>query len=392
MTLEQLECDLQRLCTGVLRLNSLGVSDNLLGKGADSLSIISMLLEINERYDIELPAAALFRTPTIGGLARFILEGYGGAEGKAGGLPQSQAVSEPVASPQIRPAGPSDIESICQLLYEGFGKSISPDTWRRLFDYNWIEEKPTLGFVAVDEQEIVGFIGTVYSKREKNGKTGIVCNLSSWYVRPQYRSWSLPLLAAAVQDETISYTALTPAEITVRALKAMGFSTLSAGTILFPPLLNIDTFRGPAPVVTFDPERIVRLLNNEQLKIFRNHRQPDCLHAAVIDKENYCYIIVKRRTLRWRWLGIGYSDVLHCSAPDLLERHLERVKLAVLRRQKTLGLSVYEASVPQLHSLGIPKTGKALFRSPVFADSELDRLYSELSLLPIPEFLTVLAR
>ena len=63
--------------------------------------------------------------------------------------------------------------------------------------------------------------------------------------------------------------------------------------------------------------------------------------------------------------------------------YLERVKLAVLWRQKTLGLAVYEASVPQLRSLEIPKTGKALFRSPVFKDNDLDRLYSELSLLPI---------
>ena len=63
--------------------------------------------------------------------------------------------------------------------------------------------------------------------------------------------------------------------------------------------------------------------------------------------------------------------------------YLERVKLAVLWRQKTLGLAVYEASVPQLRSLEISKTGRALFRSPVFKDNDLDRLYSELSLLPI---------
>lgn len=66
-----------------------------------------------------------------------------------------------------------------------------------------------------------------------------------------------------------------------------------------------------------------------------------------------------------------------------MERHLERVKLAVLWRQNTLALAVYEALLPQLRSLEIPKTGKALFRSPVFKGHDLDRLYSELSLLPI---------
>ena len=381
MTLQDLERDLQRLCKGVLGLNALDVSENLLGTGADSLSIISMLIEINARYGIELPASALFQKPTVGGLARFILEGSEGQVYAA----QGEVSPEPSVrqSVQIRPAAPSDIEPVCRLLSEGYGNNVSPDTWRPLFDYNWGEEKPALGFVAADKQEIVGFIGAVYSKREINGKTGIVCNLSSWYVHPKYRNWSLPLLAAAVRDETISYTALTPADITGKALKTMGFSPLGAGKMLFPSLSGARTFFGRSPVVTFDSGQIERRLNAAQLQIYQRHRQPYYLHAAVIDGEDYCYIVAKRRTLIWHRLLIRYSDILYCSAPELLLRHLERVKLAVLWKQKTFGLAVHETWAPQLRSLGIPELDQPLFRSPVFEAKELDRLYSELSVLPV---------
>ena len=188
-------------------------------------------------------------------------------------------------------------------------------------------------------------------------------------------------MAAAVQDETITYTALTPADVTGKALRAMGFSPLQAGKMLFPSLPGASL--GPAPVVTFDLNRIEQLLNAEQLQILQTHRQPYYLHTAVIDGEDYCYIVAKQRTLLWHRLRMRYSDILYCSAPDLLKRHLERVKLAVLWKQKTLGLAVYEAWVPQVRSLGIPDMGRALFRSPVFEDKDLDRLYSELSLLPV---------
>jgi acetoacetyl-CoA synthetase len=63
-------------------------------------------------------------------------------------------------------------------------------------------------------------------------------------------------------------------------------------------------------------------------------------------------------------------------------RHLERVKLAILRRQRTAAL-VAEARIFPVPPRGMMLPMITCFRSPLIADDELDRLYSEIVLLPI---------
>jgi acetoacetyl-CoA synthetase len=79
---------------------------------------------------------------------------------------------------------------------------------------------------------------------------------------------------------------------------------------------------------------------------------------------------------------IPYSDILHCSAPELLSRHLERVKLAILRRQRTAAL-VAETGLFPVRPRGLMRSRRTCYRSPQLAAGELDRLYSEIVLLPI---------
>jgi len=77
-----------------------------------------------------------------------------------------------------------------------------------------------------------------------------------------------------------------------------------------------------------------------------------------------------------------YSEILHCSAPAVLARWLEHAKLPILRRQRTLALVADERLFP-VPPRGIPKADYAFYRSPLLEAGDLDRLYSELVLLPI---------
>ena len=53
----------------------------------------------------------------------------------------------------------------------------------------------------------------------------------------------------------------------------------------------------------------------------------------------------------------------YCSSPSVLKRHLEWVKLAVMRRQRTVGLLVSEQLSPLS---GLRVSSHTLFRSSVF--------------------------
>jgi acetoacetyl-CoA synthetase len=77
------------------------------------------------------------------------------------------------------------------------------------------------------------------------------------------------------------------------------------------------------------------------------------------------------------------SDLLYCSAPSLVARHLERVKLAIIWRQRSVALTAEADLFGALRPLGKVIRQPMLFRSSILQAHELDKLYSELVLLPI---------
>ena len=263
----------------------------------------------------------------------------------------------------------------------GFARKIGVDSWRRLFDYEWLDKKPNLGFVLTLGDVIVGFLGVVYARRQIRGQSCVICNCTSWYILPKYRGWGPALLAAALCDQDICYTNLTPSPASARMFEAMGFKGLESQRIIFTPLLHVDTLRAPGAEIIFDLDGIRSLLNDDQRLIFDDHLAYECLHLALRDGAECAYLVVKRRTKR----GLALSELLYCSAPHILVRHLERAKLAILRRQRTVALMadprLFRAPLPR--GVRIRRQNQALFRSSLFEPEEIDNLYSELVLLPI---------
>jgi acetoacetyl-CoA synthetase len=376
---ERLEAELQALCERILEVSPIQLSDNLFTVRGDSLAILTLFMEIEQRAKCELPFAALFVDPTITGLAA-LLRGTGG---------------DRTRSVHVRPAEARDKEQICVLLHQaGIEEEtfdlIKPQIWRRLFDYGWLLDRPGLGFVLVDGDEIVGFLGTIYANREIDDKGGLICNLSSWYVRSQYRGWGAALLRAALRDESITYTCLTPNLLSQHVFEMLGFSELSSSLLILPPLLHVETLRHARPQISFDSKTIRVVLDDRQRCLFDDHAPYDCLQLVVQEGPEHAYIVVKRRVMPVpklaRLLPAGarmpYSEILHCSNPRLFARHLERVKLAILWRQRTaLLLAETRLFSPRLR--GATMGEHTYYRSPLFGAGELDKLYSELVLLPI---------
>ncbi len=379
---DQLERELQSICEDVLRVAPVGWSDDLLELGGDSLTILNLFLGLQqyvERDDLSLDALFSARTvEQFAALAR-------------GTSTESDARKPSRSGPRIRPAGPEDVEPLCRFLEQAFKADGVPHAaWRRLFDYRWLPEKPDFGFILASGDEIVGFLGTVYARRRIGGKATVVCNLTSWYIRPEYRGWGTALLAAAIRDESMTYTALTPGPVSQQVFKALRFTPLVERRIVMPPLFHAETLRQPRPTISFDPEIVRRSLDECQQRIFDDHAPYDCLQLLLTAGSERAYIVVKRRAMslrrRLRLFPAGakfpYSEILYCSAPPLLARYLEHVKLPVLKRQRTLALVADERLFP-VRPRGIPKSDYALYRSPLLDGGDIDKLYSELVLIPI---------
>jgi acetoacetyl-CoA synthetase len=282
----------------------------------------------------------------------------------------------------VRPITPADTAEICDLLEHGFG--IAADDWRPLYTTNWLADNPTRGFVVTDGERIVGHVATIYSQREINGKTGIVCNFSGFYIAPAYRGRGLgaTLIAAAVRDERITYTTLTPAPVTQRVVEALGFAILERHVLLFPPGLNAETLWRSRVDIDVNDGTVRASLGQAERRIYDDHASYDCLHMTARDAGGTAYLVVKRRLRRERRARIPVSQILYCSAPDVLARNLERIKLAIMRQQKTFGIAMNERLFPNAPR-AIRRDDIAQYRSAVFTPNELDLLYSEFVLLDI---------
>ena len=283
----------------------------------------------------------------------------------------------------VRPTTPADTAEICDLLEHGFG--IAADGWRRLCTTNWLADKPTRGFVLTDGGRIVGHVGTIYVQREINGKTGIVCNFSGFYIAPAYRGRGLgaTLVAAAVRDEHITYTSHTPAPVTQLVLEALGFAILERHLLLFPPGLNAETLWRSRVDIDVNDRTVRASLGQAERRIYDDHAPYDCLHMTARDAGGTAYLVVKRRVGLVAWAaGIPFSQILYCSAPDVLARNLERIKLAIMWQQKTFGIAMNERLFPKAPR-AIRREDIAQYRSAGFTPNELDLLYSEFVLLDI---------
>jgi acetoacetyl-CoA synthetase len=298
--------------------------------------------------------------------------------------------------PRIRAVQKGDIDTICRLLHYGFASEggdsarLLPDVWRRLFSYGWLADKPDLGLLLEDDDQVVGFLGKVYSLRHVAGRSGLICGLSSFYVLPKYRGWGLGLLTAAVQDQNVTYTSHTPNRLSRRMLQVLNFVQLEEYKVFLPPFANADTLLKSRPQISVEPGTVRQSLDAGQRRIFDDHSKYDCLQMLIREGPNLAHLVVKRRAFgfgRFRRFipekaRLPYSEVLYCSKPPLLARHLERVKLTILRQQRTVGIVVDPRLLPaKTHGLALRKP--QLYRSSTFEASDIDKLYSEHILLPI---------
>jgi len=65
----------------------------------------------------------------------------------------------------VRVAEAGDAEGICSLLHSKMNPRIPIEHWRRLMNYNWLNEKPDYGRVVEADGQILGYCGMVYSDR-----------------------------------------------------------------------------------------------------------------------------------------------------------------------------------------------------------------------------------
>ena len=279
---------------------------------------------------------------------------------------------------RVRGATAADVPAITRFLH-GFWPQIPPATWRSLFEYDWIADKPDLGFVLTDSHDaIAGFIATIYADRDTPHGRVRFCNVSSWAVLPEQRACALLLVREVLNRRECAITNLSPSPEAQAFFLRMGFKPLDDTKLVWPPFANLTTLRGSAGArIEDEPARMRWILDERGRRILADH--PRCRHLVVEQGGTVSHVV---RIVR-RKRGIRVSEILYCSDSALLARTFERVKLHILWRDRAAALvadaRILGANAPR--GLRLPR--KACFRSSQVSPADVDNLYSEYALLPM---------
>lgn len=69
---DELECDLARQWSRLLRRDSIGPHDDFFRMGGNSLLVMRVIAEVGNRYGVGVPAQYLFENPTVSALAQWV--------------------------------------------------------------------------------------------------------------------------------------------------------------------------------------------------------------------------------------------------------------------------------------------------------------------------------
>ena len=265
------------------------------------------------------------------------------------------------------------------LLLSGLsGSRCSKDCWRNIFEPRLPSPFDHCGYALMDGKEMAGFIGTIFSERTLDGRKTVVCNITSWFVKEQYRSQSLSLLFPILNLKDCLLTNLTPTDTVSEILLGFDFKPLDARRVIFLPFLPLSAFLpGGKPSLITEPGAVQAALNPRDLRFFKDHRKYNCSHVVFRKDGAYCYIIFNRTVLK----GLPFCQLHYCSDPAFFARHAGYIKFELFSLSRAPFIMaeprILGGTAPGI-SVTYTRAHPPLYRAPEGVKPPADNLYTEL--------------
>jgi len=117
---------------------------------------------------------------------------------------------------------------ILKLLRDLDNGRIDNNTWTNCLNNPFYASEKSPGFVLLDENQVVGFFGTIFSSRLIGNHTLNFCNTHSWIVLPKYRNKGLLLLSKIQKLKGYVLTNFSASSGPYMILKKMGWEEKKA--------------------------------------------------------------------------------------------------------------------------------------------------------------------
>ena len=274
-----------------------------------------------------------------------------------------------------------DRDGVAELLGRGFAAR-PRDYWvvalERMARRPTIADYPRYGHLLEADGRIVGVLLQLYCRRGEGDRAAVYCNLSSWCIDPEFRSFAVMLNSAATSRKEVTYLNVSPAPHTRAGIEALGFRRYCEGQFVCLPALS-PTRRPGLEVVAFAPDRPeASLLSSYERDILEAHTALGCRSLiAVADCEAYPFVFATRKVIHRL---IPCEQLVYCrdvanfvACAGALGRHL-------LARGGVFCIVDANGPLPGLVGRYLANNGPKYFKGPA-APSLGDLSFTELTIL-----------
>ncbi len=169
------------------------------------------------------------------------------------------------------------------------------------FGNDWDYNTNPLGYFMrnTENNKIVGFLGTICSRRLIQGKEFVCCNLVHWFVEKEFRVFAYAFFFPLMEREIIVY-ATTPRDTIIGIYKRFNFdietAKYTAGVGI--NILSLFSKNYRRFLIIKNQEDIKSQLNINDRKIFDEHKEYNCINLLIKDKKNQLeplYLLLKKK-------------------------------------------------------------------------------------------------
>ncbi|PDQ19472.1 hypothetical protein CN311_19340 [Mesorhizobium sanjuanii] len=224
-----------------------------------------------------------------------------------------------------------------------------------------VAEFEKYGFALEKAGRIVGVVLTLYTRYQGQEGDEIRCNLSSWSVDAEFRSYGAMLVATVLKRRDVTYTNISPAPATLKANRALGFRLFSSGQFAFLPALNSVPRSCRVLEVRPDLAEMAMLPDSERY-ILTEHSALGCLSLICIcDGAAFPLVLMPRRILRGL---LPCYQIIYCRSLADLSRNAGAMGRFLLRSGSLLCVVDAKEPIAGLFGWYRPNRGLKYFKGP----------------------------
>ncbi|MDR3508124.1 MAG: hypothetical protein P4L64_09535 [Caulobacteraceae bacterium] len=220
-----------------------------------------------------------------------------------------------------------------------------------------VEGCPRFGYLLEADDAIVGVILLIFN--EPPGRPA-QCNVSSWYVQPEFRGYATLLISMALKLKQVTYLNISASRHTWPILEAQGYQRYSQGQLIALPWLSLGR-AGVRRARCFDGARADRAL--PEFDLITDHQKAGCIVLICDTAEGPLPFVFARS--RTRLAPLDLAQLIYARDTESLVRCAGALGRRLAREGMLFMTIDAEAPVPRLPGVYLKDRRPRYFKGPV---------------------------